>query len=132
MSDEGRNREPPAGADEALRSAPELLGLLLENMPAAAYINSRDGVRRLVNRAWEGCWGIPRDRVLGRPREAVFPPEVARAFRASDEQVAATGAPLAFLERIDVGGVTRWFHTVKFPLRDAAGDIQAVGGVSVD
>jgi PAS domain S-box-containing protein len=132
MTDEGRSREPPTGADEALRNAPELLGLLLENMPAAAYINSRDGVRRLVNRAWEAYWGVPRDRVLGRAREAVFPPEVARAFRASDEQVVATGAPLAFLERIDVGGVTRWFHTVKFPLRDAAGHIQAVGGISLD
>jgi signal transduction histidine kinase len=28
--------------------------------------------------------------------------------------------------------VTHWFHTVKFPLRDAAGHIDAVGGISLD
>jgi PAS domain S-box-containing protein len=125
-------RNPQQQAEEALRTAQELLTRLLENIPAVVYVTSGDGRLRLVNRAWEELFRLPRDRALGRHTEEVFAPELAQRFLASDRQVIETAAPLAFEELLDIQGRPRWFHTVKFPLRDAAGRVDAVGGISLD
>jgi PAS domain S-box-containing protein len=119
-------------AEEALRITQEFLSRLLENIPAVVYVNSSDGHTRLVNRAWEECFGLPRDRVLGLRKEEVFPQALAGRFLATDKQVIAMSAPLVFEERLDIRGRSCWFHTVKFPLRDATGRVDAIGGISID
>jgi PAS domain S-box-containing protein len=119
-------------AEETLRTTQEFLSRLLENIPAVVYVHSSDGRTRLLNRAWEEQWRLPRDRSLGCRLEELFPPELAKRFLASDQQVVATAAPMVFDELADIQGRPRWFHTVKFPLCDAAGRIDAVGGISID
>jgi PAS domain S-box-containing protein len=119
-------------AVETLRTTQEFLSRLLENIPANVYVASSDGRTRLVNRAWEELFGLSRDHVLGRRKEDVYPSEVARRFLASDQKVIEMAAPLVFEELIEFSGRSRWFHTVKFPLCDAAGRIDAVGGISIE
>jgi PAS domain S-box-containing protein len=119
-------------AEESLRTTQEFLSLLLENIPAGVCVNSTEGRVRLVNKAGERFFGLARDQVLGRCLEELLAPEVAKSFRASDRRVIDTGAALAFEEQIDIHGCLCWFHTVKFPLYDGAGRIEAVGGISMD
>jgi PAS domain S-box-containing protein len=123
---EGKRRE------ERMWRTQELLTGLLENLPANVFVNGADGRRRLVNRAWEKTFGLSRHDVLGKTRGEALPPRLAEQSRLTDERVIATGAPVVLDELFAVGGTMRWFHTVKFPLRDAEGNVDAVGGIALD
>ena len=62
----------------------------------------------------------------------MFGPEIVRGSAKPEAQVLASGAPLHFEERVEAAGGPRHYHTVKFPVRDAAGAIVAIGGISID
>jgi PAS domain S-box-containing protein len=127
LGDERRQR-----AETALREAREFLARLLDHTPAPIYLTGRDGRRRLVNRAWEELWRQPRAEVIGRTVEELYPPALARQFLEENRRVLETEAPLAFEEEIDTPGGRRDLYTVKFPLYDAAGQVEAAGGISFD
>ncbi len=119
--------------DEAeLREARQFLARLLDHVPALIYVTSSDGEVRLVNRAWEGLFGMRRDDVVGRSAGCLFPPEVSGRFLEQNRMVIKSGTPLELDEEVSSPGGRRELHTVKFPLRDALGRIDAVGGISFD
>lgn len=127
QGDERRRR-----AETTLRETQEFLARLLDHTPAPIYVTDRDGRRRVVNRAWEALWQKPRADVVGRTVEELYPPGLARQFLEENRRVLETAAPLAFEEAIDTPGGRRHLITVKFPLRDAADQPEAVGGISFD
>ena len=118
--------------EAALREARQFLARLLDHAPALIYVTSADGEVRLVNRAWEGLFGMRRDDVVGRPAGRLFPPEEAGRFLEQNRTVIESGTPLELDEEVRTPGGRRDLHTVKFPLRDAIGRIEAVGGISFD
>ncbi len=118
--------------ETALREARQFLARLLDHAPALIYVTSADGEVRLVNRAWEGLFGMRRDDVVGRSAGCLFPPEEAGRFLEQNRTVIASGTPLELDEEVSTPGGRRELHTVKFPLRDAIGRIEAVGGISFD
>jgi signal transduction histidine kinase len=73
-----------------------------------------------------------REEIIGCPLEQIFPPELARQFGEENRRVIETGAPLASEQVLELPDGRHDFHTVKFPLRDAAGRIEAVAGISLD
>lgn len=120
-------------AEEALRSTQEFLSELLECTPAPIYITTADEQRyRLVNRAWEKLVGTSRDKVLGHSFDRVFPPPVAKQFKAMNQQVIDTGSPVVTEECVDLVDGRRYFHSVKLPMHNASGHIEAVAGISLD
>ena len=71
--------------------------------------------------------------MIGLALEERLPPEQARRFRDQDRQVIDTAAPLVLEEEVETpDGRHLSLYTVKFPVRDAAGRIGAVGGISFD
>ena len=111
----------------------EFLTGLLEHAPTPIYATAIDGRRLLVNRAWEELWRLPREEVIGLAWEERLPPEQARRFRDQNRQVIDTAAPLVLEEEVETpDGRHLSLYTVKFPVRDAAGRIGAVGGISFD
>jgi PAS domain S-box-containing protein len=118
--------------DAELREAREFLARLLDHVPASIYVTSADGEARLVNRAWEGLFEMRRDDVVGRSAGRLFPPEEAGRFLEQNRTVIESGTPLELDEAVSTPGGQRELHTVKFPLRDATGRIEAVGGISFD
>ncbi len=119
-------------AEADLREMQDFLASLLENAPISIYVTSTDGQLRLVNRAWEEFLGVSRKEAIGRRLEQIYPVAVARQYMEVNEQVVDEGAPIITEEVGDAPDGRHYFHTVKFPLRDADGEIKAVGGVSVD
>ena len=101
---------------------------MLDRTPAPFYVTDRDGRPRLVNRAWEELWGLPREEVVGRTADEIFPPELARLLWDQNQQVLKTAAPIEFEEIVTAADGRHYLQTVKFPLRDADGRIEAVGG----
>jgi PAS domain S-box-containing protein len=116
----------------ALRENEEFLSNLLEHAPVSIYVTDANGRMRLVNRRWESDTAKQRSDVLERPLDQIFSPKTARQFAAWNQKVIEAGVSLAFEEVAEAPVEPHHFFTVKFPLRNARGEIEAVGGISVD
>ncbi len=106
----------------------QLMRSILDADPAAIYAYDLEGRLLLGNSAWSSLFGRDLPRRIGRRREDFMEAELAREHRASDLQVIEAGEPRV-LEEIVRG---RTYVTAKFPLRNLAGRLYAVGGVSTD
>lgn len=119
-------------AEHKLRETNQFLTALIENAPALIYVAARDSRLTLVNTEWEQVVEISRDDAIGRSLHELFPPEIADQYDSANRQVRQTGLPGSFTEEVVTPHKHRYFHTVKFPLLDEAGEIASVGGISVD
>lgn len=121
-----------ARTEDALRDTEQTLRSLLDYAPMPIYVASPPGRFVAVNAAWEAVTGISRPVALAEPYSKIFPPESAREFEESDRRALNGGQPVRTEQSVVVRGERRYFDTVKFPIRDHAGRITAVGGISVD
>jgi PAS domain S-box-containing protein len=115
-----------------LRKTQDFLTSLLEYAPMSIYVTTAGGELRMVNRAWEEFEGLRREEAVGRMVEDIFPAEVAGQYLDTNRRVVETATPVIAEEVGNTPNDRHWFHTIKFPLYDAAGQIEAIGGVSVD
>jgi two-component system, cell cycle sensor histidine kinase and response regulator CckA len=120
------------GNEEALRAARELMSNLLERAPVSIFVTSREGRMRLVNRQWEKDTGMSREQALDAPLDSLFPQDVAARYHRDNMNVFAADAPLVQEDCVGPADAPRNFHVVKFPLHDAQGGVEAVGGLSLD
>ncbi|ADI84120.1 PAS domain-containing protein [Geobacter sulfurreducens] len=118
--------------EESLRSTSEFLDTILDEAPLPIYITSVDGTLRLANNAWERETGIPRNAAVGRRLNELFPAAMCDQFSEINRRVVESNATAVQDEFLDFGAGVRVFHTIKFPLRDAAGGVVDVGGISID
>ncbi len=118
-------------AENGLRATQELLVSLLEHTPAAIFVVSSDERMLMVNDGWEKLTGRSRENVLGCTVQEVFPKEAA-SFREKNRRVFESKAPVTAEEIVQTPDGPRTFHVVKFPLRDATGQVTAVAGVAMD
>ena len=119
-------------AEIALEENRRFLSGLVENSGALIFVKNREGLYTLANQRWEAVTGISRERTLGRRDADLFPPDLASHFAMGDQQVFQTGAICEQEESMAFTGETRWFFTIKFPLRDEQGTITGVCGISTD
>ncbi|MGR8935080.1 MAG: putative bifunctional diguanylate cyclase/phosphodiesterase [Gammaproteobacteria bacterium] len=121
--EESRNR---------LQKSEARLQAILEFSPALIFLKDIDGRYLHVNRRFEQVFHCDNESVVGKTDAELFPEPQAGAFRSNDLLVLQAGMPLEFeeLARHDDG-----VHTgivCKFPLRDAGGNIYAIGGIVTD
>ncbi len=98
-------------------------------------IKDRDGRYLAVNDAFLRRVRLgSREALLGRTAREVFPALLAAGYEQQDAQVFARGEALRDrLEMIaNADGTAGWFLSDKVPVRDAAGQIVALAGVSRD
>jgi PAS domain S-box-containing protein len=119
-------------AEKELRETRELLMSILDNSPALIYVNTPDSRYRLVNKAWERYTGKTSEEVQGRCIEEVFSANTARGFMAGNQKVMETGLAVDAEESVNGAEGKVFFYTVRFPLRDEAGHIDSVCGISFD
>lgn len=105
-----------------------LMRSILDADPAAIYAYDLEGRLLLGNATWLRLFGGSLRRVVGRRREDFMEADLAREHRASDLEVIAAGESRLLEESVR----GRTYATAKFPLRDLAGRLYAVGGVSSD
>ncbi len=119
-------------ATEALREATEFMRALLESAPIPIYVRDAAHRYRLVNREWERLFRRKRAEVIGRAITEVLPAKLAESLEKANRQVLARERTVSTEETVDFPEGRQVFHTVKFPLRNAAGRVDAVGGISID
>ena len=99
------------------------------------FIKDRHGRYARVNRAFaERCAGGDKSRLVGRLPSEVFPSALASSYARQDAQVLRTGKAVEHQLELHLypGGRAGWCLTSKQPLRDAAGEIVGLGGISRD
>ncbi|MGL9619775.1 EAL domain-containing protein [Bradyrhizobium sp. U531] len=123
-------------AEQDLLRAREFLDSIIENIPIAVFAkDAKDSRYVLLNRAGEEYYGMPREQMLGKTPEEIFPDNVARAVSEQDRRVVDSGTPM-FLEghllEVGVKGSDRLVNSRKLLIRDGGGAPQYLVGVIED
>ncbi len=110
-----------------------LMKHLMENIQDNIYFMDRDGRIILINEAgakWLG-FNSPEE-VLGKTDLDIFSDEHGRAAFEDEQRIMKTGEPMLGVEEKETwaDGKDTWVSTSKMPLRDDAGEIVGVFGVS--
>jgi PAS domain S-box-containing protein len=120
-------------AEKALAQSEAHLQAILDWAPATIFLQDLQGRYLLVNREFEKSAGFPKDKVIGRTMEELDPGPGTAVIRANDNAVLQTGQPRFFQETYhQPDGSVRTRVMTRFPLRDAQGQVTALGGVGID
>ena len=120
-------------AQRAFEQTRERYQAILDSAPMAVTLKDRDGRYMLVNTMTARLAGMEPEEIIGR-RTVELPSdgEEVELDVAADEDVLSRGEQVSFEHELDTPEGPRTLLTEKFPVRDGAGAIYAVAGVSVD
>jgi PAS domain S-box-containing protein len=116
----------------ATRASQAQLQAIVDSSTAVIFLKDTKGRYLLVNRRYEEIFALTREFVVGKTDYDVLPRDVAETVRANDNKVLAAGTVMEWEELIPHGGSVHTYLALKFPLRDAAGSIYGVCGISTD
>ncbi|MCL4273000.1 MAG: PAS domain S-box protein [Anaerolineales bacterium] len=119
-------------AELELRRTRNFITTLLDLAPISIYVTSPDGFVQLVNRQWEQDTHLGRELAVGQPISQLFPPEAAQKFNADNRIVAQGGSMLTVEEWVNTPHGLCCYHTIKFPIKNADGQVESIGGISLD
>ena len=123
-----------ARAESALRDSESLLRAIGESSAELIYAKDRDNRLLYANPATLAVIGKSADEVLGRTeREWAENPDEADAIMANDRRVIDGGKTERIIEHFTTpGGPQRIMQSTKAPMRNAAGEIIGLVGVTTD
>jgi ammonium transporter len=121
---------------ERQRSEEARLLALIENMPACVYLRDLESRFILVNREYEHFYGLRNDDIRGKTFIDVFMSasvnlDPVAAFQA-DRDVIESGRALRREWRLSRAGNELVVADVRFPVRNAAGEMVALAGIDID
>ncbi|NJP05325.1 MAG: PAS domain S-box protein [Chloroflexaceae bacterium] len=119
-------------AEQQIQQSQTLLQVMLDNLPLVAYAVDNDGRLALANQQWSQAVGIPLEQAIGTSMIELFGDETGAAWTAAYENILKQGE---VNQREEVFAQADGLHTylsARFPLRDAAGRIYGMGGISTD
>jgi PAS domain S-box-containing protein len=119
-------------SEEKLRDSERRMRSVIDNTPALVYVKGRDYRYQLVNSEFEKVFGVRSDWIVGRRDEDILPASAISEVRAKDRQVLDSGEVLQEEAAALRNGHERVFLTVRFPLFDQQGGIEAVCAMSTD
>lgn len=113
-----------------------MLEQLFDHVPETAFfLKDRTGRYLVVNQSLvQRCGLREKCQLVGRRVRDIFPPELAERYAAQDERVLRTGRPIVELLELHWYARRRpgWCLTTKLPLRNEAGQIIGLVGISRD
>lgn len=122
-------------AESQLISSESILRAVFDTAPNMIFVKSREGRFRLANKALADTYGTPIDELIGKT-DADFNQnaEEVKHFLKHDQAVIDYGRELLIPEEEVTGadGVTKWYSTVKRPLRLPSEKETYVLGVATD
>jgi len=121
-----------AARDAEQRRSRALIEAIIEHSPAVIYVKDLAGRYLMINRRYADIFQLDRANVIGKTDHELFAKDAADAFRAMDVRVARMDQPLTEEETAPLADGPHSYISVKAPLRDEAGQIYAVFGISTD
>ncbi len=129
------NQTVPVRPDDRLKLLArenELLNSIVQGAADSIYAKDVDGRYISINQAGAEYFGRPIDEVIGKTDLELMDADVVKEFVRYDRQVLRSGDPVTYESRGTIGGSNRYFSTSKSALRDGAGNIIGLIGVSRD
>jgi PAS domain S-box-containing protein len=105
---------------------------LAESSPDAIFILDRESTFQYVNRATAQWLGRPAAELLGRSQAEFFPPDMTRQQQEALQRVFQTGEMVQTKRSRPFQDGEKWVETRLVPLRDQAGKVSFVMGISRD
>jgi len=121
-----------ARAQDILRESEDRFRTVVNHSPAEIHIMDAKGRYTLINRHAERLFGVTDEEARGKTAHEFFPPEIAAAFVEHDKAVLETGQAVEKEKEWPTEDGIRTYLTVKFPIRDAVGGINAIGTIGTD
>lgn len=121
--------------ERALHESQQLLGAIIDHIPAPFTITLKDPEGRyvLVNKHFCDRRELTMSEVLGRKTEELYPPDVAERILEQDREVMKSVKPMAYeFESVGPGGTVDTFSTVRFPIFSAEGEVIGLGAVNLN
>ncbi|WP_438021848.1 PAS domain-containing protein [Sorangium sp. So ce233] len=119
--------------EHAMRRAVDLLRAVVEAAPMMFFVKDTEGRYILANGYFLRWTGLTWDQVAGKTDHELFPRDRADVFLASDSETLTTGRTIEWEESAVLpDGQLRHFALLKFPIRDASGELQGICGISTD
>jgi PAS domain S-box-containing protein len=119
-------------ADNASRSAQNLLETIIDNIPSLIYLKDPEGCLLACNQRLADMFGVSRQQALGKSSHDFFPADVANRQQADDMIVLCTGKMLVTDEVVELDDGQHVFQTTKLAVRDQQGRINGICGISSD
>jgi PAS domain S-box-containing protein len=114
------------------RNLLEQFQTIIDRAPIPIFAKD-DSYRYVVaNAKAEELAGREGDGVIGKTDRDLMDAAGAEEAQRGDRLVLDGGAAFEVDEQMEIGGVEKIFHTVKFPLLDECREVAAVGGLSID
>ena len=117
---------------EALHDSRRFLADLIEFGGALIFVKDCEGRYELINRKWEEVTGLKREDVIGKTDEVYSPVRTGQQFRANDLAVIEAGTVLEREEILEGARGTRFFISIKFPVRGEDGHIKGICGMTAE
>jgi PAS domain S-box-containing protein len=119
-------------AQRALTESEERLRAVFDHSPVAIDLKDKQGRYLLVNRNYAVQHDQTVEGISGSHTSEVYPAETAEAVRAHEMAVLDWGKAIEREYRIKRNGAERTQLVVKFPIRDAEGEVVGIGGIGTD
>ena len=119
---------------QELESERERLSAILDGVGSYIFIKGADFRFQFANHALCELLDCSAESVVGKRDEDFFDPETVAALRAKDRRVLEFGERVQSVEQrvIQHDGAARSFLSIKVPMRDKAGNIVSLLGISTD
>ncbi len=122
-------------AEAALAAERDLLQALMDNIPDTIYFKDTSSRFTRINRAQVNVLGVTRaEEAIGKTDLDFQNPDLAQSFYEEEQGLVQTGKSV--INRIEFNptpdGQPRWFSTTKVPIKDGAGRVISIVGVSHD
>ncbi|MGE3294442.1 MAG: PAS domain S-box protein, partial [Geminicoccaceae bacterium] len=118
--------------EEALRESEARLAALMDNAPLVVHLKDRAGHYLLANPESAKIFHRLPAEVIGRTAHDVFPPDEADLIERHHAEVLAIGTTLFHEEYQPSLEAYQWSMVIRFPIRDAHGNIAVVGCFALD
>jgi PAS domain S-box-containing protein/putative nucleotidyltransferase with HDIG domain len=119
-------------AAQVLRESEARYRLLAETAQDLIFVIGPDDRITYANSVAARQWGRQPADIVGRQRADLFPPAIAEAQRQILDQIQTSGEPAYTESRVQFGEREAWLANWLVPMKDEAGSVQAVLGVSRD
>lgn len=129
---EGRAGAEAPSIKPSLHASEEQYRMLAEASRDFIFIIDCNDIIRYVNSYSASAFHCRPEDMIGRPRREFFPPDVGEHQLTNMERVRATGEPIQVEGRLKYPTGEMWIHTSLVPIRNAAGTVTDVLGISRD
>ena len=120
-------------AERARLESEERLRAIIDHSPSLIYLKDTESRVLVINKTYQQHYGVSQEGAFGRDGCEWQDPENVKRLREHDLKVISGGKPVELtIERADAVGNPIFLESIKFPVRDAAGKIIGIGGISTD